>query len=122
MVSSRVCCLDLKLLCENTPFSKVLWVIEQLAGVLAGVLAEPWEAGSLDDSSRAGPRLGTLGVRPGSGWSWPRSAQELKTGSSGPYLFLVFLSNSELKKLVPSGFLAAFVLFRPKDFTSQSEP
>ena len=72
--------MDLKLLCENTPFSKVLWVIEQLAGVLAG----PWEAGSLDDSSRAGPRLGALGVWPGSGWSWPRSAQELKTGSSGP--------------------------------------
>lgn len=85
MVSRRVCCLDLKLLCENTPFSKVLWVTEQLAGILAG----PREAGSLGDSRKAGPGLGALGVWPGSGWSWPRSAQELKTEVQG-LIYLLF--------------------------------
>ena len=46
----------------------------------------------------------------------------VENGSPGPYLSLVFLPNSELKKLVPSGFLDAFVLFCPKEFTSQSGP
>lgn len=63
MVSRRVCCLDLKLLCGNTLFSKVLRVTEQLAGVLVG----PREAGSLGDSGRAGPGLGAPGVRPSLG-------------------------------------------------------